>query len=179
MAEFLDANGLSYLWRQISTISVPIWNDERTPGEFYKNSDAPTSTDVGKFDGYFYATRVYNAVYNDYAELFEAAEPVQVGRVAFMGKDGLVRPDGTVPVGIVSDRYAHLIGGIGDPDDPHWCAVALAGRVPVEGTAALGDMLCACKDGTVRPASVNDFGRIVGRCVGFENGKPMCLVGVM
>ena len=146
------------------------WFGKKTAGEFYKGSDAPSSNSVGKFDGYLYATRVYNAVWNDYAELFECAERIEPGRVAYAGDDGLVRASGdpSRAVGVASDRYGHLIGGGGDPEDERYVAVALAGRVPVEveGHAAVGDLLAATRRGTVRAAGPSDRGSVVGKLVG-------------
>ena len=146
------------------------WRAKKTAGEFYKGSDAPSSSAVGKFDGYLHATRVYNAVWNDYAELFECAEHIAPGRVAYVGDDGLVRASGdpSRAVGVVSDRYGHLIGGDGDPEDGRYVAVALAGRVPVEveGAASVGDMLAATGRGTARAACPADRGRVVGKLVG-------------
>lgn len=181
-------------WSRTGNIRGPagpngvVWAPERTPGEFYKASEAPSSSEVGKYDGYLYATRVYNAVWNDYAELFECAEDVPAGTVAYAGDDGMVRPHGAPrrAVGVASDRYGHLIGGDGDPDADGWCAVALAGRVPVaaSGEVRTGDMLAARGDGTVRRASLpEDLGSVVGKCVGPDpggrDGYVLMLVAVM
>lgn len=145
-----------------------VWYDERTPGQLYKSDEAPTSSDVGKFDGYLYATRVYNAVWNDYAELFEAGEDLEAGHIAYIHDDGLVYASGTPwqAIGIVSDCYGHLLGGNGDPNDRGYAAVSLAGRVPleVEGNHTVGDFVYPRRDGK---GSCSDEQPIcLGRCVG-------------
>lgn len=149
--------------------SAKVWYDERTPGQLYKSDEAPESLDIGKFDGCFYATRVYNAVWNDYAELMEAGEDIEAGHVAYIHEDGLVYATGRPgqAIGIVSDCYGHLLGGNGDPDEDGFVAVSLAGRVPLEvrGEFQVGDYVYASHDGVgIR----NTFGLpgCLGRCVG-------------
>lgn len=179
---YLDAAGLARLWAKIkeyvASRTPEIWRAARTPGELYKSSEVPTSTVVGKYDGYLYATRVYNAVWNDYAELFPSASPVAPGSVAYAGDDGRVAPEGEPrrAVGVASDRYGHLIGGLGDPDAEGWCAVALAGRVPlaVSGDVRVGDLVAAAGNGTGRRARMpDDAGALLGKCVGPDpDGRP-------
>ena len=149
-----------------------IWKTARTPGEFYKATDNPTSTGVGKFDGYLYATRVYNAVWNDYAELFEKGEDIEFDHLAYVREDGKVYSAGEPcnVVGIVTNNYGHLLGGDGDPNSEDYIPISLAGRVPVEVSEEIkvGDMVAANKNGTCRKATKEDFGCIVGKCVGSD-----------
>lgn len=120
--------------------------------------------------------------------MFEAAEKIEVGCVAYVHEDGLVYKQGEpeCAVGVVSDRWGHLIGGTGEHDDnEHYAAIALAGRVPVKisGSIKVGDLIAACGDGTVRNANRYDFGCIIGKCVGPDpDGRDdfvNMLVGVM
>lgn len=154
-------------------LDVTVWYDEKTDGEFYKADAAPDSTTVGKYDGYFYATRVYNAVWNDYAELFKCSEPIPAGRVAYMCGDGLVSPcgDPQCAVGVVSDQWGYLVGGVGDHDPEDHVAIGLAGRVPIEmiEEVSLGDMIAATEDGRGRKATKDDFGCVLGKCVGSDS----------
>ena len=149
-----------------------IWKTARTPGEFYKATDNPTSTEVGKFDGYLYATRVYNAVWNDYAELFEKGEDIEFDHLAYVKQDGKVYSAGEPSnvVGIVTNNYGHLLGGDGDPNSEDYIPISLAGRVPIEVSEEIniGDMVAANKNGTCRKATKEDFGCIVGKCVGSD-----------
>lgn len=156
----------------LSNQDVDIWKTTKTAGEFYKASDAPTSTDVGKFDGYLYATRVYNAVWNDYAELFEKGEDIEFDHLAYVKEDGKAYSAGEPSnvVGIVTNNYGHLLGGDGDPDSEDYIPISLAGRVPVEVSEEIkvGDMVAANKNGTCRKATKEDFGCIVGKCIGSD-----------
>lgn len=151
---------------------LSVFKTKKTAGEFYKSEEAPSSTDVGKFDGYLYATRVYNAVWNDYAELFEAAEKVDVGHIAYVHEDGMVYAYGNpkCAVGVVSDRWGHLLGGTGEHDSEDYAAISLAGRVPIEirGDISIGDLIAADEDGIGRKATKRDFGCIVGKCIGHD-----------
>lgn len=167
----------------LDNIDVNVWKTVKTPGQFYKAADAPTATDVGKYDGYLYATRVYNAVWND----FEAAENIQVGHVAYVHDDGLVYANGdsSCAVGVVSDRWGHLLGGTGDHESDDYAAVSLAGRVPVmvDGDIHAGDLIAAKENGIGCKASIKDFGHIIGKCVGADpdgrDGFVNMLVAVM
>ena len=147
-----------------------IWKPSKTAGEFYKADDAPTATNVGKFDGYLYATRVYNAVYNDYAELFFCKEPIPVNHLAYITEEGCAKMGNPkLVIGIVSDCYGHLLGGNGNPDDPSYVPISLAGRVPLEikGEVELGDLVAARSDGLGEKANDNTpRGQIVGKVVG-------------
>lgn len=154
------------------TISNSTWKTDKTAGELYKSDDAPSSTNVGKYDGYFYATRVYNAVYNDYAELFPCAEQIPVGHLAYSNKDGLVcngKPK--TAIGIVSDCYGHLLGGNGNPDDENFVPIAVAGRVPLEidGDIEIGDLVAATSNGRGKKANrFTNQNKIIGKVVGAD-----------
>lgn len=152
---------------------VNVWNTTKTDGQFYKAADAPTSTTAGKYDGYFYATRVYNAVYNDYAEFFPHVEQIETGHIAYATKDGVAAVgEPKTCVGIVSDQYGHILGGTGDGhDEENFTAIALAGRVPlqVEGKIEIGDLVAATNYGLGKKAT-NSTPRneIVGKMIGFD-----------
>ena len=182
----------SVAWDNITgapTIPIPetTWKDVKTEGQFYKSDEAPSSTTVGKYDGYFYATRVYNAVYNDYAELFHCVRPISVGHLAYATKEGVTcagKPK--TAIGIVSDCYGHLLGGEGDPDDPNFVPIAVAGRVPLEikGNIEIGDMVQATKNGLGKRAHrFTNRNKIIGKAVGFDpkgrNNYMEVLVGGM
>lgn len=151
-------------------LDVTVWYDTKTDGEFYKADAAPDSTTVGKYDGYFYATRVYNAVWNDYAELFEKVEEIEIGHIAYVQDDGRVGATGkpSCAVGVVSDQWGYLVGGNGDHDPDDHVAIGLAGRVPIEiiEEIEVGDMIAATSDGRGRKASAEDIGCTLGKCVG-------------
>ena len=185
-------DGSTILIDEQGTISVSgdskqkIWHDTRTPGEFYKSTENPTSTEVGKYDGYLYATRVYNAVWNDYAELFEAKEKVETGFIAYASPEGVTKTGlPQCAVGVVSDRWGHLLGGDGKHDSENYVPISLAGRIPIKVNEKIkiGDMIAATSDGTGKKATSEDFGCILGKCVGPDpDGREdfvYMLVGVM
>jgi len=133
-----------------------------TAGQFDGGTTAPTGTNRLNYGGYLYATRVYNAVYNDYAEYFEknedsGLEPGDV--VALDPETGKYRkaqgPYDRFVVGVFSDDYANCIGGKGDGfDDENFASVGLAGRVRVKvfGRVTKGDLLVSSNvDGVAMP----------------------------
>lgn len=149
------------------------WYSTKTAGQFYKADDAPNSTNIGKYDGYFYATRVYNAVYIDYAEYYPKAENVDAGHIAYWSEDGAVSSGKPKTcIGIVSDRYGHCLGGTGDGhDDENYVAIAVAGRVPleIEGKISIGDMVQATNNGKGKKANkFTNPNRIVGKVIGYD-----------
>lgn len=120
-------------------------------GQLDGGSTAPSGTTRLNYGGYFYATRVYNAVYNDYAEYFEKGETnLEPGDVVALGEDGKyiksqVYCDNKV-VGVYSDSFGHILGGTGAEDDEeNFIPIGLAGRVSVKvvGDIKKGDLLVA------------------------------------
>ncbi len=148
-------------------------NSEKTDGEFYSGDTAPTSSTRLNYDGYLYATRVYNAVYNDYAELFEKADPdeeICPGDVIVKvpGKNGYTKSYKTgdnLVVGVASDQYGHLIGGTGNEeyDKKHFIPIGLCGRnvVKVLGNVKEGDLLISAPNGLAISSCV--VGCIIGK----------------
>ena len=167
--KFLRGDGT---WQAVAAGGDTTWKNVKTEGQFYKSGEAPSSTTVGKYDGYFYATRVYNAVYNDYAELFHCVRPVSVGHLAYATKEGVTcagKPK--TAIGIVSDCYGHLLGGEGNPDDPNFVPIAVSGRVPLEikGNIEIGDMVQATKNGLGKRAHrFTNRNKIIGKVVGLD-----------
>lgn len=121
----------------------------RTAGQLYGGTTAAASTTRLNYDGYFYATRVYNAVFNDYAEYFEKGENVEAGDVIMKapGSNKYIKSAAAYEkkvVGVFSDSYGHLLGGTGEEDDEkNFIPIGLAGRVAVKvvGQIAEGDLL--------------------------------------
>lgn len=130
-------------------------------GQLAKYDATPALTGTTKlgYDGYFYASRVYNAVWNDLAEYFLSADPanyIEFGKVYFINKDGLVeettkRAQESV-IGVASDTPAFVLKseyeGKGVP-------IALAGsvRVWVKEEIRPGTELVSDKDGFASKAN--------------------------
>lgn len=98
--------------------------------------------------------RVFNAVYNDYAEWFERGDDAEVGHIIALDetseKERYVKATNKskVIVGICTGNYAHIIGGeYNDNYETYnlkkFIPVSLAGRVPVyvKGTVNVGDYI--------------------------------------
>lgn len=109
------------------------------------------------FPGTVTATKVVNAVYNDYAEFFERGEDTEAGDIIALDLESdkevycKANPDNNIVVGIHSDEYAHIIGGDKDKtveeNTKNYIPVALAGRVHVKayGKVNKGDKIVLSK----------------------------------
>ncbi len=86
--------------------------------------------------------RVFNAVYNDYAEWFERGDDAEVGHIIALDETSAqeryvkATNKSKVIVGIYTGNYAHIIGGEYNDDYEtynlkNFIPVSLAGRVPV------------------------------------------------
>ena len=104
------------------------------------------------------ASKVYNAVYNDYAEIFEKDENevIECGDVICIRRDGLVhRVDGekdfNTIIGICSDSAGMLLGGKDIPEEKQ-VVVGMCGKIWTKSndkTIAPGDMVKVLSDGTI------------------------------
>ena len=123
-------------------------------------------------------TKVYNAVYNDVAELFACNKPEDLtpGDIVIMTKGQVEKPhyesDKRV-VGVVSDTYGYLLGGeqrSSIDDFENYVPLGLTGRVRVklEGTCNEGDLLTCTKEGKAKAVKFFDnslHGCIVGKAL--------------
>ena len=125
--------------------------------------------------GTFTASRVYNAVWNDYAELFERGSKTEPGDIVMLDintdkEQYVIAERGHGPViGVHSDTYAQLIGGEKVPSDqnvdhavynmPRYIPIGLAGRVNVKVTGNIrkGQRLCLSEVPGVARAVENGF----------------------
>lgn len=123
--------------------------DSGNLGTWQKNATAPSGTTRLNYHGYLYATRVYNAVWNDYADFFEMApgeKDAKPGDVLIKTKEGLKVHPGGGPTrktqGVFSDTYGMANGADEALDDKgnliylpdgtlYKAPVGVAGIVPV------------------------------------------------
>lgn len=154
--------------------SFNVTTTTKAPGYFYAGSTAPTSATRLNYDGYFYATRVYNAYMADYAEVYSIEPGFEPGMVVVIDPSD----DNEVSIcymecdnnafGVISDNYAFCIGG--DPDETH-APIALAGKVPVliDGECKKGDyLITSSKRGHAKAVKELDNiprGCIIGRAL--------------
>ena len=117
------------------------------------------------------ASRVFNAVWNDYAELFPRGGKTDPGDIIMLNMnsndENYIRAtanSGRI-VGVHSDEYAMLIGGDKDkkPDFNKYIPVALAGRVHVN---FIGK---AMKGAFVVPAEIPGYGRMYNESIDNAN----------
>ncbi len=110
-------------------------------GKLTVGTTTPTGTTGVQLDGYFYPTRCYNAVYNDYAECFVCSPTYSHNDLVrnIVALDPATRT--IIPalwhhkavVGVVSDSYAYLINGTQDEIDAgEKTAVGMSGTVWVK-----------------------------------------------
>ena len=82
-------------------------------GTLEAGQDSPTGSGVLGYNGYFYATRVYNAVYNDIADFQELADELIYGKCYYDTLEGAricnTRCQKSV-IGIASDTYGFGVG---------------------------------------------------------------------
>jgi hypothetical protein len=97
------------------------------------------------------ATAVYNAVWNDYAEFFPRGEETEAGDFVALDLNNIgefyvkASKETSKSVGIHSDSFAHLIGGVDAPDGqdfveynlPKFIPVGLVGRVKAKIVGAI------------------------------------------
>lgn len=103
-------------------------------------------------------SKVYNAVYNDYAEFFEKDEDTafEAGDIVALDTNSeeeryiKATEDSIVVVGVCTHEYAHIIGGKGqtiEENEKEFVPISLMGRVhvKVDDTVKRGDKVTASK----------------------------------
>lgn len=131
--------------------------------------------------GNFTASKVYNAVWNDYAELFEKeADDLTAGDILAWGDNGVVKAtmeNKNAVVGVYSDTFGHLLGGEEGKSEEenlvNYAPVGLSGRVYVKvtGTVKKGDLIVASEiPGIGRASKTYEPGTVVGKALGSHEG---------
>lgn len=106
------------------------------------------------------ASRVYNAVFNGFGEIFrkDKDEDIEYGDIVCVGSDGLVHKfdslmyDLNSVIGVCSDTIGFMLGGENIPEDEQ-VEVELVGQIWVKTNMTYiepGSMLAIASDGTVR-----------------------------
>lgn len=133
-----------------------------------------------------FGEKVYNAVWNDYAEFFERGEETEVGDIIALDENSdeeryiKATNESKVIVGVHSDTFAHLIGGENPPEGEDFyeynikkfIPVGLAGRVKVKvvGPIKKGDLITISPFDAGVGISINNhcekYGWTVGRTIG-------------
>ena len=170
--------------------TLTLHSTANTNGYFYTGTTAPTGTSRLNFSGYLYATRVYNAMYNDYAELFLKDDPEEIFEagdviVKVRGKNTYTKcrdNNNSLVIGVVSENYGHLLGGTGNEeyDNKHYIPIGLAGVIPVKITGEFeeGDLLTSSdKEGYAEVSSYYMPGTIIGKVLQkLDDDKALMLI---
>lgn len=171
----------TYKWQAIAGEKVD-WSNvlskptkvSDTDANFHYDAVAPTGSTRLNYNGHLYATRVYNAVFNDYAEYFEKGQNAEPGDVVMCDEDGdkYVKSNSEyskLVVGVYSDTYGHLLGGNGnDDDEENFMPIGLSGRVNVKvvGEVKKGDLLVSSHiPGVAMRAEQHIPGTIIGKAL--------------
>lgn len=150
-------------------------------GYFYAGTTAPSNTTRLNYDGYLYATRVYNAIYNDYAECFYSNGLIYddvVGRIVEIDSSRKLRLAGEESdsvVGVVSSSYGFLLNGSEEEiENGLKIPVGLAGTLYVDSESQVDEenvnrFVCSGKDGKARVIpkgeAFNYEGCVVGKII--------------
>lgn len=142
-------------------------------GILASNNTSPSGSAVLGYNGYFYATRVYNAVWNDLAEFFLSDENAEYGKIYYIGEDGKIKK--TIKramesvIGVASDTPGFVLKS--EYEDKGGIAIGLSGsvRVWVKEKIKSGTELVCDKDGFASPATLFEKifkrGAIVGKAI--------------
>lgn len=149
-----------------------------TAGEFDKTTTNPSASNRINYNGYLYATRLYGAVYNDYAEYRDVVDKeITPGTVVSMNENGEFEPSKVrlAPASrIISDTYGFAIG---EDINAIQLPVAVCGRALVyldrEFTPDLiGAPICAGEDGTASVMTREEVQEYPDRIIGVISSKP-------
>lgn len=141
-------------------------------------------------DGTLNAPRVYNAVWNDYAELFEKEEDgLEAGDILAWNENGVVKANSenkATVVGVYSDSYGHLLGGEANKTEQEnlekFVPVGLVGRVGVKviGTVKKGDLIAVSDIPGVGCVAENYTpGTIIGKALESHEGDSIDRIKVL
>lgn len=174
----------------LSKTYVSIYTDNATYGEKKGYISLNGSITAG---GNITASKVYNAVWNDYAELYEKSNPLApsipgtvICKIPGESTYGpSTKKSKRLVVGVVSDTYGHILGGksnksLEDNLQTHY-PVAVSGRVSVRVKPGVkvkeGDLLCADDKGYATVKKFFTRGTVVGKAL--ESGQGKVLIQVM
>ena len=132
-------------------------------------------------DGYLYATRVYNAVYNDYAECFDNKELTYTeakNKIVELDENNntiLAKENSNMIIGVVSDSYGHMLGGTEEEiENGKKIPVGIAGKLYVDSKDIvdiknIGKFVGSDDEGYAKVLS-DDFksGTVVGKIIGID-----------
>jgi len=130
--------------------SLKINGTTKASGYLYAGTSDPTNSTRLNYDGYFYATKVYNAVYNDIADFQKVDDEVVYGKAYRLTETGAKICNERCQLGVVgicSDTFGFGVGISGEGFAPF----AVSGWVLayVDKTYAPGTPLTCDEDGNL------------------------------
>lgn len=157
---------------------------------FDQNTAVPTATTMLRWNGFLRATRLYGMYYSDnadVAELYDAVGNVTPGTVLSIRIDGSHAPCKTFGdeaiLGVVSTKYAFLLGQVEDEEAEGKYPVALAGRTPVRvwGPVIAGQLLVSSdQEGCAEVCETPAVGTVIAQSLetNLEDGEHlvMCIM---
>lgn len=127
-------------------------------------------------------SKVYNAVWNDYAEWFEKEEKFEEfepGDICVWDINGVTKsskPNDRLVVGVVSNTYGHVLGGEQlenmEDNNKNYVPIGLTGRVKVKikGPVKKGDLIVSSSEVGVGIVDNNaNVGEVVGKALESSN----------
>lgn len=171
--------------------------DPGVGGNFYLGTDKPSSSTRLNYDGYLYATKMFNAVYNDVAECFIPIEGLTYNELKYKiveitdnGKIKLATTQSNRVVGITSTNFGQLLGGTNEEilsNDK--IPVGLCGTLYVDAEYKvniddIGKFICSSDFGKAiainKDEIAQNYGYIVGKiiCVDTENNRYKVLLTI-
>ena len=136
---------------RIDNSGIRIYSTTKQDAHLYAGSTDPTNATRLNYDGYFYATRVYNAVWNDIADFQDLDDELIPGKCYYDDLYGAkicyIRCQQSV-IGIASDTYGY---GVGQSSGKRQVPIAVCGWVLayVNGNCERGDALTNDYDGNL------------------------------
>jgi len=158
----------------------------KTPAALYGGTTDPSATTRLNYDGYLYATRIYNSVYNDYAECFETLGNIipynRIVQLANKGNIELAQYKNHKIIGVVSNTYGFVLHGNEEEIQNNIkLPIAMAGTVFVDADeeflylAEVCDFIICSKNGFAKPIKINEIkdyaGYIVGKIINIDYQK--------
>lgn len=163
------------------------YGDGSSGAKFYLGTTMPTAKTMINWDGYFRATKLFNATYNDVAECFESSDNLtyddgiyKIIEINNEGKADIAKPLSKKVIGITSSEYGYLLGGtVEEIEENKKIPIGLSGTLWVLAenevkTEDIGKFICSGENGKARViesgANTKKYeGTIVGKIVQIDN----------